>query len=77
MAISITRRGLTLSAVAGTALAGAAGLASRAAATGEGGFGIDLAAMDRSVVPGDDFYRRPARSPPTDRAWPSSGGWMN
>jgi putative endopeptidase len=57
MAISITRRGLTLSAVAGTALAGAAGLASRAAATGEGGFGIDLAAMDRSVVPGDDFYR--------------------
>ena len=58
MSITMTRRGLALSAVAGTALAGAGGLASRAAAVaGQGGFGIDLAAMDRSVVPGDDFYR--------------------
>ena len=58
MSITITRRGLGLSAVAGTALAGAGSLAPRAsAAAGQGGFGIDLAAMDRSVVPGEDFYR--------------------
>ena len=55
MSITMTRRGLALSTVAGAALAGA-GMASRASAQ-TGGFGIDLAAMDRSVVPGDDFYR--------------------
>jgi putative endopeptidase len=53
--MTITRRGLALSAMAGTALASAATRAS--AQPANGAFGIDLAAMDRSVVPGEDFYR--------------------
>jgi putative endopeptidase len=60
--MTMTRRGLGLGLLAGTtALTTAASALGKAvapkAAPYAGGFGIDLAAMDRSVAPGDDFYR--------------------
>jgi putative endopeptidase len=60
--MTMTRRGLGLGLLAGTTALTTAGSAlSKAvapkAAPYAGGFGIDLAAMDRSVAPGDDFYR--------------------
>jgi putative endopeptidase len=61
--MSVTRRGLAFGAAAG-AVAATAGeaLAKAAAAPAHGkpetgAFGIDLAAMDKSVAPGDDFFR--------------------
>lgn len=59
----VTRR-TALGALAGTtALAGTGGALAKAAAAAAKGkpyagtFGIDMAAMDRTVAPGDDFYR--------------------
>jgi putative endopeptidase len=53
----LTRRTFTAGLLAGTAL----GSGARAAAIPDpqhvGALGLDLAAMDKSVVPGDDFYR--------------------
>ena len=56
--MTMTRRLATLGVLAGgTALAGGRVWAQGAAHDAVGGFGIDLAAMDRSVAPGDDFFR--------------------
>jgi putative endopeptidase len=63
--MTMTRRGLALGLLAGTtalttagsALAKATQAVAKAAAPYAGGFGIDIAAMDPSVAPGDDFYR--------------------
>ena len=58
-----TRRSITLGALAGSALATVGGGLARAAASvipdpqKVGPSGIDVAAMDRSVTPGEDFYR--------------------
>jgi putative endopeptidase len=58
-----TRRSVTLGALAGGALSAGAGGWARAAGgviadpQKTGSSGIDLAAMDRSVAPGEDFYR--------------------
>jgi putative endopeptidase len=60
--MTLTRRLFTSSALAGAAMAGMGLKPVRAAATVPDaqhvdGFGIDLAAMDSSIKPGDDFYR--------------------
>jgi putative endopeptidase len=55
--MKLTRRALALGSMAVGAI-GAAGLPKRAAAKAQvGDFGLDLAAMDKSVAPGDDFFR--------------------
>ena len=54
----VTRRAAALGALAGGAmLSGSRALAQGPASGAVGGFGIDLAAMDRTVPPGDDFFR--------------------
>jgi putative endopeptidase len=58
--MTVTRRSVAIGALFGTTALAAGGRALAAAAKGKpyaGTFGIDLAAMDRSVAPGDDFYR--------------------
>ena len=61
--MKMTRRTVALGALAGSALASVGGKAAGAAATiipdpqQMRGGGIDFAAMDRSVAPGDDFFR--------------------
>jgi putative endopeptidase len=57
--MSVTRRDFGIGALVGaTALATAGGALAKAAAKPRGaGFGVDLAQMDPSVAPGDDFYR--------------------
>ncbi len=58
--MSVTRRALGQGVAAGAAMAAAGGLALPAAAKGKteyGDFGLDLAAIDPTIAPGDDFYR--------------------
>jgi putative endopeptidase len=56
--VALVRMGIvSLAAVAGSVICAAAPAAGGSSAAQLGGFGIDLAAMDKSVKPGDDFYR--------------------
>ncbi len=73
-----SRRSIALGSVALGALPGfvARGAVRPAAKAVTGGFGLDLAAMDRSVAPGDDFYRyvnggwlKTATIPPDRARW--------
>jgi putative endopeptidase len=63
MTMISSRRAFLFAAAAGTALTGLGARMARAAAAlipdpqKAGPFGIDLAAMDKAVAPGDDFYR--------------------
>ena len=54
--ITLARLGMSLTALAGTVVYAAAAAANPAAPQ-FGSFGIDLAAQDKSVKPGDDFHR--------------------
>jgi putative endopeptidase len=56
--VALVRTGIvSLAAVAGSVICAAAAVAGGSGAAQLGSFGIDLAAMDKSVKPGDDFYR--------------------
>jgi putative endopeptidase len=56
--MALTRRGLAFGALAGAGMLSAGPVLAAAASKARvGAFGLDLAAMDRSVRPGDDFFR--------------------